>query len=153
MINGMAGGTESGGGEDEAAMASGAIESLTGSPDQLDDTAQDASLGALDSMVNPPPPDQCYEVRCGKGANQNDKCLPEEAYCAPSLELHEVRCCSDTKLDGWTKKNGCDVWGARVAPLSFRVYLPVYTLYRHHCRSLTPNNACTRVPRRRDRSS
>ena len=153
MINGMAGGTESGGGEDEAAMASGAIESLTGSPDQLDDTAQDASLGALDSMVNPPPPDQCYEVRCGKGANQNDKCLPEEAYCAPSLELHEVRCCSDTKLDGWTKNNGCDVWGARVAPLSFRVYLPVYTLYRHHCRSLTPNNACTRVPRRRDRSS
>lgn len=31
-------------------------------------------------------------------------------------ELHEVRCCSDTKKDGWKKHGHCDVWAQGVIP-------------------------------------
>ena len=107
MTTGMAEGTTPDGNDDEAAMQSGALESLTGSSEQLDDQAQDASLAALNSMVNPSEPDTCYEVRC---ANP-DECKDDPQYCAPSLELHEVRCCSDMELQNWEQYSDCTVWG------------------------------------------
>jgi len=39
-----------------------------------------------------------------------NKCEEEEAGVFENDELHEVRCCSDTEKDGWTKRNGCNVW-------------------------------------------
>jgi len=38
------------------------------------------------------------------------KCDVEEAGVFENDELHEVRCCSDTAKDGWTKRAGCNVW-------------------------------------------
>ena len=120
MVEGMAGGTEAGGSEDDATMNSGAIESLTASADQLDDSAQDASLGALGTMINPPAAaaSSCYELRCGR----KNKC-DEDPYCAPTDELHEVHCCSDTELDDWkTPKNECLVYGAPFVIFEFFLF-------------------------------
>ena len=47
-------------------------------------------------------------VSCGN-PNNND-CL--EDYCAEEGEIHEVRCCSDTEIYGYTQNEGCDVWAA-----------------------------------------
>jgi hypothetical protein len=46
----------------------------------------------------------CNEVRCGHA----DRC-DEDEYCASPAELHEVSCCSDTDLGGWSS---CTVGGA-----------------------------------------
>ena len=32
--------------------------------------------------------------------------------CPTGTSKHAVRCCSDTAVAGWSKKNGCSVWGA-----------------------------------------
>ena len=40
----------------------------------------------------------------------DDRCDDEEDGVFENDELHEVRCCSATQKDGWTKRNGCDVW-------------------------------------------
>ena len=34
----------------------------------------------------------------------------EAEMCAAPDELHEVRCCSDRQLPGFTQQNGCGVW-------------------------------------------
>ena len=62
-------------------------------------------------------------VSCGNAAVQPD-CL--EDYCAYGTELHEVRCCSDTEMSGYTQNQGCDVW----AESEFGSY---YDLYGELC--------------------
>merc|ERR1712025_1098239 len=52
---------------------------------------------------------ECYELRCGTGSDSN---CQEQPYCAPPTEQHEVRCCADKEVSGWTKKAQCSVWGA-----------------------------------------
>ncbi len=47
-----------------------------------------------------------YYVSCGNP--NNDEC--EDGYCAEAMELHEVRCCSDTYIEGYEQRNGCEVW-------------------------------------------
>jgi len=49
-------------------------------------------------------------VSCGNPANNN--C--EDNYCAPVDELHEVRCCSDSQIDGYQQRNGCEVWAESI---------------------------------------
>jgi len=34
----------------------------------------------------------------------------EDPTVAENTELHEIRCCSDTKIKDWLRKNGCNVW-------------------------------------------
>ena len=51
MINNMGDSTTSASGADQSTMASGAVESLTGSPEQLTDDSMDASQGLLQNMV------------------------------------------------------------------------------------------------------
>jgi hypothetical protein len=38
----------------------------------------------------------------------------ETPYLSDDTDLHEVRCCSDVALTGWTKHMSCDVWGESV---------------------------------------
>lgn len=47
-----------------------------------------------------------YYVSCGNPYNSG--CL--EDYCADEEELHEVRCCSDTEIGGYTQQYDCNVW-------------------------------------------
>ncbi len=45
---------------------------------------------------------------------------PEGYLSSANLdERHEVRCCSDTAKDGWTKKSWCDVWSESDVPQCF----------------------------------
>merc|ERR1711862_770128 len=44
---------------------------------------------------------------CGKGKNH---CTEGDGFLAPNNALHEVRCCSDMSLLGWTKSTKCDIW-------------------------------------------
>merc|ERR1712100_35518 len=55
--------------------------------------------------VIPEAPD-AVTVSCGNPAN-ND-CLDD--YCSSAEELHEVRCCSDSQIDNYQQRNGCEVW-------------------------------------------
>ena len=50
-----------------------------------------------------------HELRCGRSGS----CSEEPPRCANNAELHEVGCCADTEVADFTKRAGCDVWGAR----------------------------------------
>jgi len=52
-----------------------------------------------------------HYVLCGR--SNFERCVEAERL-APNDELHEVRCCSDTVLEGWVKNNGCNVWATSV---------------------------------------
>jgi len=43
----------------------------------------------------------------GKGS---DYCGEENAAVAVDAALNEVRCCSETSLPGWIKRENCKVW-------------------------------------------
>ncbi|EOD05190.1 hypothetical protein EMIHUDRAFT_439025, partial [Emiliania huxleyi CCMP1516] len=59
--------------------------------------------------ATPPPPappaGSPRYVACGR----TGRCDESDRWAAPS-EKHEVRCCSDSRIDGWKKKDGCSVW-------------------------------------------
>jgi hypothetical protein len=46
-------------------------------------------------------------VSCGRTIDTN---CAETTLCAYESELHGVRCCSDTSIDGYTQHYGCGVW-------------------------------------------
>jgi hypothetical protein len=73
-----------------------------------DEWQQCAAL-ATTTAGTPVNPNQCHIVECGNGAQT---CANGQASgrCAPKVELHEVRCCSDTAIAGWTQRPGCTVW-------------------------------------------
>merc|ERR1712176_1078704 len=48
-----------------------------------------------------------HYVLCGGGRN---RCTEGDGFLAPDGALHEVRCCSDVNLPGWTKSTKCDIW-------------------------------------------
>ena len=50
---------------------------------------------------------ECHEL--GRGRKASAK---ETPYCAPHSEKHEVRCCSSTAINGFTKTScrGTDLW-------------------------------------------
>eukprot|EP00568_Trieres_chinensis_P003290 CAMPEP_0183297908 /NCGR_PEP_ID=MMETSP0160_2-20130417/5065_1 /TAXON_ID=2839 ORGANISM="Odontella Sinensis, Strain Grunow 1884" /NCGR_SAMPLE_ID=MMETSP0160_2 /ASSEMBLY_ACC=CAM_ASM_000250 /LENGTH=688 /DNA_ID=CAMNT_0025459809 /DNA_START=37 /DNA_END=2100 /DNA_ORIENTATION=+ len=51
-------------------------------------------------------------VVCGRGTDISlTQCSEGSTELAPVDSLHEVRCCSDVALSGWTKNGGCSVWG------------------------------------------
>ena len=54
-------------------------------------------------------PNQCHITECGNGA-QTCSNGQSSGRCAPDAELHEVRCCSDIAIVGWTKRTNCAVW-------------------------------------------
>ena len=59
--------------------------------------------------ATPPPPappaGSPRYVACGR----TGRCDESDRWAALS-EKHEVRCCSDSRIDGWKKKEGCSVW-------------------------------------------
>ena len=49
------------------------------------------------------------------GDKDNSHCKTKEGFTniiSAAKETHEVRCCSDIALSGFTQITGCDVWGA-----------------------------------------
>merc|ERR1712127_841551 len=50
-------------------------------------------------------PSATYYVACGNGA-----CTEGLLSTADESEEHEIRCCSDTAVSGYTKKSDCSVW-------------------------------------------
>ena len=52
-----------------------------------------------------PPAGSPRYVACGR----TGRCDESDRWAALS-EKHEVRCCSDSRIDGWKKKDGCSVW-------------------------------------------
>ena len=44
-------------------------------------------------------------VSCG---GTGEYCLDD--YCADEIELHEVRCCTDSEQEGYQQMNGCETW-------------------------------------------
>jgi len=73
-------------------------------------------LGPPSPTISPAPtaPEKSYYVACG-GSHQLAKCGTETAVALAS-ELHEVRCCRDEALTGWSKHSNCpfNVWGESV---------------------------------------
>merc|ERR1740139_2063051 len=57
-----------------------------------------------------------YWAVCGRSGN----CKEQERSDVPE-ELHEVRCCSDSFLPGFVKKENCSVWGQSL--LDYTCYL------------------------------
>lgn len=57
--------------------------------------------------------DRCHVTRCGMPGQ-----CAEPTTCDGDAGQHEVRCCSDTAVAGWTHRGGnCTVWaGSRVSP-------------------------------------
>lgn len=53
-------------------------------------------------------PDQTNVV-CGDQVYVNKDCKGLEKV-VDTTSYHPIRCCSDTKITGWLKKNGCNVW-------------------------------------------
>ena len=52
-----------------------------------------------------------YMVGCGKGIyNEAFAECEIEDYCADEMELHEVRCCASSHIDGYQQVNDCDTW-------------------------------------------
>ena len=49
-----------------------------------------------------------YWVGCGRAKFQ--KCSEEEHFAVES-EQHEVRCCSETFIEGFSQQHGCDIYG------------------------------------------
>ena len=49
-----------------------------------------------------------------KGDTDDDLQCDETSGCSTAVanieETHAVRCCSDVSIQGWTKKDTCDVW-------------------------------------------
>lgn len=62
----------------------------------------------------PPAPEKSYYLVCG-GSHKLAKCGKQTAVALAS-EQHEVRCCRDEALTGWTKNKRCpyNVWGESV---------------------------------------
>ena len=58
---------------------------------------------------NPPPSPGTYLLACGS----THTACSGLTQPAETSELHEVRCCADNNLEGWTKHANCDVdvWG------------------------------------------
>lgn len=51
---------------------------------------------------------RCHMTVCGNGAVTCSS--GQTTQCSSDAELHEVRCCSDTQIAGWTKRASCSVW-------------------------------------------
>eukprot|EP01047_Picozoa_sp_COSAG01_P046434 COSAG01_NODE_4361_length_5098_cov_2.121024_1_plen_1077_part_10 len=46
----------------------------------------------------------------GNPANRGAVARQGNVQCEPTSALHEVRCCSDRRLGGYQRRNGCSVW-------------------------------------------
>lgn len=65
-------------------------------------------------LVPPPAPSPSVRyLECGKWQG----CSEESKFANP-LEIHDVRCCSDVEIAGWTKREnfGCDIWSESDGP-------------------------------------
>jgi len=54
-------------------------------------------------------------LACGNSGKDCDA----ETQVADDDTFHEVRCCSDTLIAGWKKKNNCEVWAQSELPICF----------------------------------
>ena len=56
-----------------------------------------------------PPPETCHFSECGR----EGRCRSETGSCDAHSTRHEVRCCSDVVISGWTNRGGAcaAVWG------------------------------------------
>lgn len=59
------------------------------------------------SPVESPPNSGCRMAACGRFG----RCVDED-YCAQPTEMHAVRCCSNSKIQGWTKRDASCPWTA-----------------------------------------
>jgi len=62
-----------------------------------------------------PPVASAHYLACGSSR----KTCAGTIEMADNDEYHEVRCCSDSLIQGWNKRNGCDVWSASEVPICF----------------------------------
>jgi len=65
--------------------------------------------------VEPPPVAPAHFIACGA----SNKPCAGTTEIALNEEYHDVRCCSDTFIEAWNKRSGCDIWSDSEVPTCF----------------------------------